>query len=143
MTMHGFHLGNPDSEFVEVRLHSIADVAQGEDWLGGDVSVSAGSFRAGFRGAFQSHDFQKFAAELRSLWQTLAGRATFVTREGQLELKVSGNGRGGIAVLGEACEHDPHNRLTFELTLDQTYLEPVLRELEALLATIGSTKTPG
>ncbi len=137
----GFRLGSAETEFVEVRLLS-ANVQGGhgpyDAWLIGRVRMSAGGFRAEFEASFEPRDFQEFAKQLRTLYQTLAGNATFEPCERQLALKLFGNGRGGIQVIGTACDLTRTNRLTFELAIDQTYLEPLLRQLEATLASLES-----
>lgn len=137
----GFRLGGAEAEFVEVRLLP-GNVPAGrgpyESWLVGQVRVSAGGFRAEFEASFEPRDFQEFSRQLRALHQTLAGNASFEPREAQLALKVSGNGRGAIEVTGAACDLSRTNRLTFVLTMDQTYLAPVLRQLEATLASLES-----
>jgi hypothetical protein len=62
--------------------------------------------------------------------------------EEQLFLRVAGNGRGGVEVTGEAWDMSPGNRLRFGLSLDQTYLEEPIRQLEATVAQMALRSKP-
>ena len=74
-----------------------------------------------------------YLAELRLLCDCLAGAATLANMAGTLRLLFAGNGRGAIALTGhfnDGLHHD--SRLEIGLTLDQSYLPPVLAAAHSL-----------
>ena len=74
-----------------------------------------------------------YLAELRLLCDCLAGTATLANMAGTLRLLFAGNGRGAIALTGhfnDGLHHD--SRLEIGLTLDQSYLPPVLAAAHSL-----------
>jgi hypothetical protein len=67
------------------------------------------------------------------LQQTLKGEAKLATLEKQLFLTLSGNGRGGIWVRGDAWDQPGiGNQLRFGLEIDQTYLSTAIEGLNAI-----------
>jgi hypothetical protein len=70
--------------------------------------------------------------ELRRLRESLKGEARFEPLERQLILVFEGDGKGRIRVHGEAVNvHSSGTDLNFGLELDQSYLEPIIKALEA------------
>lgn len=131
----GFRLGGSDREYVAVSLTGRTEWTESvELWSSADVSIRSGGFSGHCPAAFVVEDFAAFLDELRRVWQTLSGEASFEPLEGQLRIRVVGNGRGEIKVTGEACDMPRRNSLQFNLDLDQTYLEQTVRQLEATVA---------
>ena len=62
----------------------------------------------------------------------------FEPLEQQLVLRVMGNRRGSVEVEGEAWDKSAKNRLRFGLSLDQTYLEATVSQLEATVTRMSS-----
>jgi hypothetical protein len=105
------------------------------NWIDCDLQITVGGFRAGFRVDLRSEEFLTFLEDVRGLMQALEGTASFATMEGQLALYLTGDGKGHMRVSGEATDDaGSSNRLQFAFDIDQTYLEPVARSLEYLLA---------
>jgi hypothetical protein len=99
-------------------------------WLDIQVQIAVTGFRGQVSISVEVDDLVRFHDQLVRLYETLSGIARFETREGQLQLEVSGNGRGGIAVRGTAYAHATYgSKLEFEIDLDQTYLVAPLSEL--------------
>jgi hypothetical protein len=139
----GFRLGGSGSEFLDVRLIGRSEWTDSvEGWSDVEVCIHAGGFRAAYRASFMAEDFASFLDGLRQVWKTLAGEAVFRPFEEQLFLRVAGNGRGGVEVTGEAWDMSPGNRLRFGLSLDQTYLEEPIRQLEATVAQMALRSKP-
>ena len=137
--MVAFSIGGLERNNVTVEVMSYERRASGEyhddNWVVVTVSVSAGAFSGNFRATFVTDEFVAFRSELRELYRTLNGEATFTTLEGQLRLNLIGNGRGGITVKGEAFDNaGTDNCLTFEFATDQTYLVRTLEGLDQIVA---------
>jgi hypothetical protein len=131
-----FHLGGRNAEYLEVWVLSRSDAADYWDgnWLGCDVRISIGGFRARFPANFRTNEVESFAEEVRGLHERLSGSARFESMEGQLRLLLEGDGRGHIRCQGDARdEAGTGNLLKFELELDQTELFGTMVELNELL----------
>jgi hypothetical protein len=134
----GFRMGGESGEYVRVTLtgRSIPQATDYWDgnWLGADVEVHAGGFSGRFPAYFRVEEVQSFRDQVASLHQTLSGTATFEPMEEQLRLRLEGDGKGHIDVEGQARDVvRTGNMLTFELSLDQTYLPELVRSLDQTL----------
>ena len=90
------------------------------------IEVRAGPFAGSVRDDSVS-DYSTFLEQLESLYSRLSGTATLVSYEG-FSLSLVGSGGGGIGVSAVIVgEHVPLIRLTFEFSLDQSYLPPIIR----------------
>ncbi|WP_150104339.1 WapI family immunity protein [Shewanella sediminis] len=131
-------IGCSNNEQVEVFVNQYQHSATGEpfddNWLLCSVSVSFGSFSGQFSASFQTYDFIKFSKELKNLYACLKGTATFEPLEGQLEIKLTGNGSGGIELVGSCMDTvGVGNELNFSAGLDQTYLQSIISELDEVI----------
>jgi hypothetical protein len=134
-----FSLGGSEHEQVVVTVHGYERSLTGEysddNWLSVAVEVSAGAFSGNFSAAFVTEDFVRFRLSLQQLYESLKGESEFFTLEEQLSLKLVGNGRGDIQVLGIAVDRaGDGNTLHFSLALDQTHLAATLGGLNAIVS---------
>lgn len=132
-------IGAGASERVEIAVLARAAPGSDEpfdaDWLTVEVEVAAGVFAGRFEARFRGHDFVVFRDALHRLHASLAGEARFATMEQQLDLRLTGNGRGAIALEGTARHPtEGTNELRFAFSLDQTQLVQPLRQLDQLIA---------
>jgi hypothetical protein len=105
-------------------------------WLVASVAIHNGGFTGAFSTTFLALDVSRFLGEVRQLYATLNGHAQFTTWEKQIEIRLEGNGRGQIAVTGEAMDvAGTGNRLRFRIDTDQTYLPTLISQLETVCAT--------
>ena len=89
------------------------------------IEVQAGPFAGSIRDCTVG-DYSTFLEQLESLYSRLSGTAALGSYEG-FSLSLVGD-RGGIAVSAVIVgEHVPLIRLTFEFSLDQSYLPPIIR----------------
>ncbi len=93
------------------------------------IDVRAGPFSGSVRDDTVG-DYSTFLEQLESLYSQLSGTATLGSYEG-FSLSLIGRGRGGgihasAVVIGE---HVPSIQLTFEFSLDQSYLPPIIRAI--------------
>jgi hypothetical protein len=138
MSVVAFSIGGSERNNVTVEVLNYERPASGEyhddNWVNVAVSVSAGAFTGNFAASFLTEEFVAFRSQLRELYKTLKGEATFTTMEGQLTLNLVGDGRGGITLKGEALDQPGiGNCLIFELALDQTYLASTLDGLDQVI----------
>lgn len=118
------------SEHVEIRASALL-LAKG--WGQAEVTIAVAGFHGEIAPWVDAHDFELFAAQLRALYDTLQGQAEFRPREEQFVLKLLAKPGGHIHVEGEAWSRATYeNRLQFELSLDQTFLQEPLYALEHL-----------
>jgi hypothetical protein len=92
------------------------------------IDVRAGPFSGSVR-EYGVGDYSTFLEQLESLYSQLSGTATLVSLEG-FTLSLVGGGGGGIGVSAVIVgEHVPSIQLTFEFSLDQSYLPPIMRSI--------------
>ena len=138
MTGAAFSLGESEHERVEVTVSGYERQPSGDyhddNWLTVEVSLAVGGFRGRFQASFLTAELTEFRDQLVALNKSLKGEAKLATMETQLLLSLTGNGRGGISLKGEAWDQPGiGNRLAFGFNLDQTHLANTLRELDAVI----------
>lgn len=138
MTGAAFSLGESKHDRVEVSVLGYERPPTGDyyddNWLTVEVSLAIGGFRGRFQASFLTAELMEFRDQLAALYKSLNGEAKLVTMETQLLLSLSGNGRGGVSLKGEATDQPgTGNRLVFGLDLDQTHLAATLGELDAAI----------
>jgi hypothetical protein len=138
MTVAAFSLGESKHERVEIFVSGYERRPSGDyhddNWLTVEVSLAVGGFSGRFQASFLTAELVEFRDQLAALYKSLNGEAKLVTMETQLLLSLSGNGRGGISLKGEAWDQPGiGNRLIFGLDLDQTHLATTLGELDAVI----------
>jgi hypothetical protein len=105
------------------------------NWIDCEVQVAVGGFRGQFRADLRTEEFAAFLTEVLALHGTLEGVATFTTMEGQLDLTLTGDGKGHVHVQGTAVdEPETRNQLEFGFDIGQTQLPQIAQCLENFLA---------
>ncbi|MBB1062184.1 WapI family immunity protein [Marilutibacter spongiae] len=127
-------IGTSKSEIVTLTVLSYECAPVGEfyddNWLRCEVSISAGAFRGKFQANFLTTEIVGLLEGLGNLHRELQGDYTFEPMEEQLVLRASCDHLGHIRITGEAMdEAGIGHKLTFRLSLDQTYLSDTLHEL--------------
>ena len=101
-------IGHLEHEFISLdvinRCHPQATDFEDGNWLNVDVALAAGGFRASFRSQLRAEEFVAFQNQLAKLYQSLSGQAIFATLDGWLSLAITGDGRGHLAIKGEAID---------------------------------------
>lgn len=104
------------------------------NWLICTVEIAVGAFRGRVEGMIRTEEVEGFREQLLRLNDGLNGEAEFATMEEWLSLRLIGDGRGHIETicqLGDAPGSG--NTLTCRLSMDQTFLPPLMQELSELL----------
>ena len=134
-----FSFGQLEKERVEVDVLGYERAPVGDyhdgNWLTIQVRVLAGGFRGKIDASILTDELTRFIAQLRPLYETLRGIAEFSTLEEQLHLRLSGDGKGHVELVGEITDQPGiGNRLHFTLEFDQSQLAASIRELEGVTA---------
>jgi len=134
-----FSFGQSQQERIAVDVIRYEREASGEpyddNWLVAQIEVFAGGFRGSTEAHIMTDEVARFASQLRPLYDTLSGVADFTTLEGQLQLHLSGDGKGHIDLQGEVRDRaGADNRLRFSLQFDQSQLAGSIRQLDGVLS---------
>ena len=93
-----FSFGQSQHQRIEVEVLRYERSPVGEyhdgNWLTVQVRVCVGGFRGTVDAAFNTGELVAFLTQLRPLHQSLSGTAEFATLEGQLHLRLTGDGKG-------------------------------------------------
>ncbi len=130
-----FSFGHSEQERIEVDVRGYERGPVGEywddNWLTVEIRVRAGGFRGRAAATIITGELTAFLSELRPLFETSRGSAEFATMEGQLSLRLVGDGKGHVELRGEVADQaGVGNRLHFTLQFDQSQLRASIRELE-------------
>ena len=139
------HLGGASAEFVSIRVLTRAQETDFWDgnWMTCEVTLRCGGFRGAFEANLWTTEFEEFFPELQALHARLSGTAHFAAMEEQLILTLEGDGRGHIAVHGQAQDvAGAGHVLRFRLDLDQTELGTVMKQVAELLRRYPVRGTP-
>ncbi len=129
--------GKPETDGIEVtvlgRSHPGSTDFWDGNWVRTAVAAKVGGFTANFVVDLRTDEFRSFHAELKSLYTTLGGVATFETMEGCVTLNLSGDGMGHVALDADLMDTPGiGNHLRCSLSLDQTYLPAIMDSLDEL-----------
>jgi hypothetical protein len=103
------------------------------------VEISVCGFQGRIDPWVEPTDFEVFTKQLRALYDSLQGEATFYPREGQFTMKLVCMPGGHIEVTGEAWSKATYeNKLEYALQLDQSFLAAPLQDLEGLKTASGN-----
>jgi hypothetical protein len=138
------NFGSGEQERLEFAF-AAADLARSrvlhDDWLEPTVSICAGPFSGAARVHVIASDFVRLLPQLRSLYDTLRGTATFDTIERQIAFTLTGDGKGHITLAGFFEDRaGGDNRIQFSLSFDQTLLPRSIAQIERLLHTISKIR---
>ena len=101
------------------------------NWLRATVEVAAGGFHGEVHGDLRALELASFHRELLPLAESLSGVARFFTMEEWLSIDISADGRGHIELSCTVRDAlGGGNSLAARLELDQTYLVPMIAQLE-------------
>jgi hypothetical protein len=138
LTMCNIRIGGEVTEFLLLTLHArthpnAIDYDDG-NWVDCTVAVAAGSFQGSLNRSLRTDELARFREQLARLHDFLTGEAILDTMEHWLRIRMQGDGRGQIEACCHVCD-DPvfGNVLDCRLSLDQTYLPTLLRQLEKAL----------
>jgi hypothetical protein len=138
--MKSFAIGTSKNEAVSLTVLNYMQPLVGnfydDNWLLCEVSVQAGAFSGKFQANFLTSELEDLRQGLGKLHKELRGDYVFEPMEGQLVLRVSCDSLGHIHVAGKAMDQaGVGHALSFNLSVDQTYLAETLRGLSDVVRT--------
>jgi hypothetical protein len=130
-----FSFGQSQHDCVEIDVLGYERSPVGDyhddNWLTVKASVSVGGFRGSVDAAILTDELAAFRDELCALYENLKSPAEFTTLERQIYLKLAGDGKGQIELVGEIADQPGiGNRLHFASRFDQSQLRASIREIE-------------
>ncbi len=131
-----FELSDPNA-FVRMVPRRLTRQGSGtyydDNWLTTLVMVKGGHFTGQYEAEFMTTDFECFKQELKSLYDNLGSHALFSGLEGQLELRLTGDGIGHIEVNVLAADQPGSGaHLQFSLEIDQTQIPTLIQQLNLI-----------
>ena len=130
-----FRIGRTESECLSVRILGRTHPGRVDweaNWLNAEVEIRAGGFRGLFGANLLVGELSSLRDDLSRLYSFELREAAFDAYDGQLSIKIKGDGLGNFTAECDAMDEDGC-RLTFSLSFDQTEIPKTLRGLEALL----------
>ncbi|MBO6793049.1 MAG: hypothetical protein JJ895_04005 [Balneolaceae bacterium] len=124
-------------DFIRIDLlklsHPDAELDWDNNWIKSNVTVKAGAFTGQFDAELMTTDFEKFKQELSRLYDKLDGTALFDTLEGQVVIKIKGDGIGHFEADCSVMDFaGTGNKLEFEINFDQTIITKMVNQLEGI-----------
>ena len=131
-------------DFIRLELNHLnypnAELDWDRNWIKSKVIVKAGGFSGQFNCDLKTTDFERFKRSLSKLYDQLKGTASFETIEGQIKIRIKGDGLGHFeadcSVMDDA---GIGNKLDFEINFDQTIIPEMVRQLEIVAETFPVT----
>jgi hypothetical protein len=114
-------------------IHPNAPLDWDRNWVKTWVTVKGGVFSGQFAAEFMTTDFEIFKQQLKKLDKDFSGKAAFEPLEGQLILKIKGDGLGHFE-LGCEATPEPHlgQTLSFSISFDQTQIKEYVQQLDTI-----------
>jgi hypothetical protein len=114
--------------------HTDAELDWDKNWIHSRITVKGGAFRGQFYCDLMTTDFEFFKRELKKICDSLKGQAEFKTLEGQIQIKIEGDGLGYFSVDCEVMdEAGIGNKLNIAMAFDQTQIPDFVRQLEKIV----------
>jgi hypothetical protein len=138
---------NSNKKYIELaangnyfRLEPLAyeRTASGEyyddNWVRTKISVKGGSFSGQYEVSMLTEEFEYLQKGFLLLDKNLNGGLEFTDMESNVTLTIKGDGFGHFTadVTANDCGGQPYSRLTFEITFDQTYIKPIIAQLDSI-----------
>ena len=129
-------LGSDTKIKVEVmeRLYPESIGAWEGDWVKAAIAVEIPGYSANFLADLRTEEFKEFRDQLAAMNQELEGTASLISIENAIEAKAVMDSLGGI--YWEVSTRYPISTgavLTFAFGSDQSYLNPLIKELDEVL----------
>ena len=122
-------------DFIRIDLLNLtypnAEDDWDRNWIKSKIKVKAGAFTGVFQAELMTTDFEKFKQEISKLYEKLDGRANFDTLEGQISIKIKGDGIGHFEADCFVMDFaGTGNKLDFEINFDQTMITDIVSQLD-------------
>ena len=116
---------------VSGRMHFGASDYWDGNLLISPIEVVVGGFTGRVAAGLRAEELRAFRGGLENLYASLEGEARLDSMEDWLLLGCRGDGRGHVEISGSICDAPGvGNRLSFSLSLDQTFLPEIIWSLQ-------------
>ena len=134
--------GFPDRESLVLLLDLPGRADSGYEWISCRAKIHVGGFNGSADLYLGAGDLQQLSDQLEDLYRSLSGKAELNTIEGQIALKLTGDGKGHIRLEGSLLDRcGVGNKLMFVIEYDQTLLWQTVSALRDVLGQIKSKAT--
>ena len=137
----GLTIGNAHLDWLHIAVRSRSHPSATDFWDGGwlrtPITGSIGGFLIRVSDAqLRSNELQEFMNQLHALHQQLTGTARLQSLEDWLDLTITGDGSGRLAVEGAVSDYPgTGNTLSFTINgYDQTFLPDLLAQLNEVMS---------
>jgi hypothetical protein len=114
--------------------HADAELDWDKNWIHSRITVKGGAFRGQFYCDLMTTDFELFKRELKKTYDSLNDQAEFKTLEGQIQIKIEGDGLGHFSVDCEVMDDaGVGNKLNIAMAFDQTQIPDFVRQLDKIV----------
>jgi hypothetical protein len=123
-----------------IRINAIglllpnADLTWDRNWIDTNIEVNVSPFRGKYRASLMTVDFEKFKQELKRIYKDLNGVTMFDSLEGDIEIKINGDGLGHFTAscIARDTTTPDGSQLEFSLTFDQTQIPGLINQLDEI-----------
>ncbi len=137
---------NGYGEFIRLNIDEVFGYPDQTSYGGGygakgSIEISVGGYKVNSQHYFTTGELYMFKESLVNCYENLSGIAKLENTERELDLSVSFNRMGKVKITGWFQERpDLTNRLLFEIDSDQSFIFPVIKELEDIEKIFGNMK---
>lgn len=133
-----FYLLGEESEKVEItilsRSHPTSVDFWDGNWVDSNVKIEIPGYSVNFPAHLRTDELSDFLKELKLMAKTLKGKAELNNLDHYIKFECEINSLGHINWKGATCYPSGFGAtLNFEFHSDQSYLQKVIKELEAIL----------
>ena len=127
-------------DFIRIDLLNLtypdAELDWDRNWIKSKVTVKGGVFSGQFETELMTTDFDRFKQQFSQLYDNLDGVAIFDTIEGQVNIKIKGDGIGHFEASCMVMDYaGTGNKLDFEINFDQTLIPNIVGQLNNITKT--------
>jgi len=134
-----FKLLGEENEKVEIevigRTHPESTDYWDGNWIDAKLKVEIPGYLVEFVANLRTDELRGFLDELKIMYKTLKGKVELDNMDEYIHFECEINNLGHIRWIGKTCYPPGYGaELTFEFQSNQSYLEQIIRELDAILA---------
>ncbi|MCZ2259936.1 WapI family immunity protein [Sporosarcina sp. G11-34] len=134
-----FHILGEKDEKVEIEILSRSYPNSSDywdvNWIDSKIKAEIPGYLVHFKADLRTDELRDFVNELKLMNRQLKGRAELNNLEGYIYFGCDMNNVGQITWAGEACYPAGYGAvLNFEFKSNQSYLDSLIKELDAILA---------
>lgn len=104
------------------------------NWVNATIKIEIPGYKVSFNADLRTDELRKFLNDLKSIRQSLRGKASLTNLDGYLEFEGEIDKFGKIKWNAETCYPAGYGAvLEFEFESDQTYLNTLIKELDDII----------